>query len=207
MARLLADFPFLILLAAGGIACWTAVALRRVSPVLGAWTDALAAALRLAGVACFAVSFLWAWDLGASRLFSGVVSTFGSYQRPTSGSSTTPWVTALGGALVLAGLGLAGWGLRVKGLGAALTAAPPKRATQPPYARIRRPIGLGAMVGAVGFTLLVQSLPVLVCLLGWLPWVILTLELEEWEMRARHASAHEYLRRTPRYFPLPPWRR
>lgn len=202
MGRVLADFPFLILLLAGALACCSAVALRRAAPVVGAWTDRLAAVLRVAGWVCFVFSFLWAWDLGASRILSGVVSTFGSYQRPTVEQRANPWVSGLGVVVFVVGLGMVIWGVRVKGWVAVFSAAPPRHATNLPYARVKRPIGVGMMLSALGFVILVQSLPVLVCLAAWIPLTLFLLELEEWEMRARHPSAADYLRRTPRYLPL-----
>jgi protein-S-isoprenylcysteine O-methyltransferase Ste14 len=201
MERFLADFPFLISLLAGALACCSAVALRRASVVVGAWASLLAGLMRAAGLAAFAFSFLWAWDLGASRLFSGVVSTFGSYPLPTVQPESNPPAVVLGAVLLAAGVGLAIWGLQTKGWGAALLVAPPRRETKLPYARLKRPIGLGLILAAFGITLLAQSLPLLVCLIAWLPLVLLLLELEEWEMQARFPAARDYLRRTARYLP------
>lgn len=201
MERFLPDFPFLISLLAGALACCSAVALRRVTAAFGAWANLLAGVLRTAGLAAFAFSFLWAWDLGASRLFSGVVSTFGSYPRPIVQQEASPLVVGLGVVVLVAGLGLAAWGVHAKGWGAAFLVAPPRREAKLPYARLKRPIGLGLMLAALGLTVLVQSLPLLVCLVAWLPLVLMLLELEEWEMGARFPAARDYLRRTPRYFP------
>jgi protein-S-isoprenylcysteine O-methyltransferase Ste14 len=201
MERFLADFPFLISLLAGALACCSAVALRRVTAAFGGWANLLAGLLRAAGLAAFAFSFLWAWDLGASQLFSGVVSSYGSYRRPIVEHPTNLVVLVLGVAVLVAGLGLAGWGLRAKGWGAAFLVAPPRREANLPYARLKRPIGLGLMLAALGWTVLVQSLPLLVCLITWLPLMLVLLELEEREMGERFPAARDYLRRTPRYLP------
>jgi len=201
MEHFLADFPFLISLLAGALACCSAAALRRVTAAFGGWASPLAGLLRAAGLAAFAFSFLWAWDLGASRLFSGVVSSYGSYRRPIVEQPASPVAVVLGVVVLVAGLGLAVWGLRAKGWGAAFLVAPPGREAKLPYARLKRPIGLGLMLAALGLTVLVQSLPLLVCLIAWLPLVLLLLELEEWEMGARFPAARDYLRRTPRYLP------
>jgi protein-S-isoprenylcysteine O-methyltransferase Ste14 len=98
---------------------------------------------------------------------------------------------------------LAGWGLRVRGLGPLRVWRVDRFEQRRPFRLLRRPIELGAMAAAAGAAILRNSPTVWVCLAAWiLVWNIM-LELGDWELRQRLPACRDYIKRTPRYLPRP----
>lgn len=184
LGTLILQFPFLLSLLAGVLAGVSAVLLRRATLVLGSGLRWLAWLLTACSVAAAALSFVWAWSL----------------YKPPAGSGN-PLLTALGGLLGLAGVVLALRALSVRGLRDLYTWPAAKLENRSPYRQVRRPIGLGLMMVALGATLVVDTLPAWVCFFVWLILTHIQLEVEEWEMRLRLPGARDYLKRTPRYVP------
>ena len=184
LGTLILQFPFLLSLLAGMLAGLSAVLLRRAALVLGSGLRWLAWLLTACSVAAAALSFVWSWSL---------------YQPPAG--SGNPLLTALGGLLGLAGVLLTLRALSVRGLRELYTWPAAKLENRSPYRQVRRPIGLGLMMVALGATLVVDTFPAWVCFFVWLILTHLQLEVEEWEMRHRLPGARDYLKRTPRYIP------
>ena len=84
--------------------------------------------------------------------------------------------------------------LSVRGLRDLYTWPAAKLENRSPYRQVRRPIGLGLMVVALGATLVVDTLPAWVCFFVWLVLTHIQLEVEEWEMRHRLPGARDYLK-------------
>lgn len=184
LATFLLQFPFVLTLAAGMLAGVSAALLRRTSAVLGSGLRWLGRILSLASVPMAICSFLWSWSM----------------YKPPAGSAD-PLRMALGWLLALGGTALTLRALSVRGLGE-LDAWPAARLeNRTPYRQVRRPIGLGLILLALGATLVVATVPAWVCFLLWLVLILFQLEVEEWELHQRLPAARDYLKRTPRYLP------
>ncbi len=180
---MLAEYPYLILTLGGFLAGCSAILLRRAALVFGAWLGALSLAAAVASAASFLTAFSWA--------------------------ATTPPIATPSGAhivdglfLALAGGALAGWALRIRGVGVLRAWRADRFEGHLPYRAIRRPLELGVMVCATGLCLLRPAAPVWVCLAAWVILWNGMLELGEWELRQRLPACRDYYRRTPRYVPL-----
>lgn len=177
-----ANYPFLMLSLAGFLAGVSAILLRRATSVFGRRLGLLSLAAGVGSAAAFGAAFYWA----AMTPPTGVPSkaeTFG------------------GIALALAGSVLAGWALRVRGIGVLDRWRPERFERRQPYRSIRRPVELGLMACATGLCWLRPAAPVWVWLAAWIvPWNVM-LELGDWELRRRLPACRDYLKRTPRYLP------
>jgi hypothetical protein len=178
------EYPFLLALAAALLAEGSAILLRRVAAVFGRWLWALAALLSVLSLAGIVWSFAWA------------------VQERHLIDASVGWPRgALGGVALLTGLGLAGWSLTVIGRRALYAWPNDRLETRPPYRYIRRPIGLGMTLIAIGAALIVDARPIRVWFVVWWISAQLLFELEEWEIRIRIPAARVYFQRTPRYLP------
>jgi protein-S-isoprenylcysteine O-methyltransferase Ste14 len=207
MAMWLGEFPFLIGLAAGGLAYACGVMLRRGLALAGAgrpptWpTDAL----RLLSVLCLLASFLWAWSMGPSVGPSGVVTTIGTFSPAAMAKQDLSLkalaFTAGSGMLVVAGLALAIWSLTAHIRNGIFGKSPDRLAERPPYRSIRRPMTLGFGLALLAATLLAGTLPAWVCLIVTACLVWLLQEIDDRELRSRFGWVAEQHRRIPRFIP------
>jgi protein-S-isoprenylcysteine O-methyltransferase Ste14 len=111
--------------------------------------------------------------------------------------------TAAGLVLAVAGSALAGWSLRVRGVGV-LRSWRAERSEHPqPFRTLRRPVELGLTLCVLGLCWLRPSATVWICLAAWLTLWNAVLELGDWELRQRLTACRDYLKRTPRYVPVP----
>jgi hypothetical protein len=174
-------FPFLILVLGGFLAGGSAVLLRRAASVFGEWLGLISVAASLSSAVAFVSAFYWSATMAGAPASAAV------------GRSLIGW------ALGLVGGALAGWGLRVRGLGV-LRRWPVERFEQRrPFRLLRRPIELGVTAAAVGLAVLWNASTVWVCLGTWhLAWNLM-LEMGDWELRQRLPACRDYMKRTPRY--------
>jgi len=178
----LVDNPFLILIVGGLMAGISAVLLRRAALVYGAWIGAVSLLASMAEAAAFVAALLWA--------------------ATTSPVGTPPAAAIITGiVLALAGGAVAGWALRVRGIGVLRSWNAERFEKRQPYRTIRRPVELGVMASAAGLCALRPATPVWVWLTIWLAAWSLILELGDWELRLRLPACRDYLKRTPRYLP------
>ena len=200
----LADFPFILALAAALAAGFTAVMLRRAAPAVGTWAFQLGGLMWLVSMAALGWSFIWALNLRLSPGSPGVVTSFGTYgligQEDIDRQIRLPQAV-VGLSIAACGAALGGWALRARSRLGLLAATFPSLVEQAPYRFIRRPgVGAWILVG-LGVTVLADSLPVGVWFLCWLPAVLILAELGEGELRRRYPSLIDYFRRTPRFVP------
>lgn len=178
---MLERFPFTILILGGFLAGGSAILLRRASSVFGERLGLISMAASLGSAVAFVSAFYWAATMAGAPASAAV------------GRSLIGW------ALALAGGTLAGWGLRVRGLGV-LRRWPADRFEQRrPFRLLRRPIELGVMAAAAGLAVLWNASTVWLCLGTWLLAWNLMLEMGDWELRQRLPACRDYMKRTPRY--------
>jgi hypothetical protein len=91
----------------------------------------------------------------------------------------------------------------ILGRQAFLTWPPTRVIDEAPYQARRRPMTLGILMLAVGLALTMSSNEGWIWVATWFALAQPLLELEEWELRARHPEAEAYFKRTPRYFKWP----
>lgn len=207
MERWLGEFPFLIAVAAGGLAYACGLMLRRGLALAGGVRPPMwpADVLRALGVVCWLAAFLWAWSLAPRLGQSGVITSVGTFS-PAALASKDPSPTelawnAVGGLLMLGGaaLGLASLSARIRnGL---FGKSPDRLADRPPYSRIRRPMTLGAGLALLGASLLARSLPAWICLAAVGVVALGLQEIDERELRSRLGWLAEQHRRIPRFIP------
>jgi protein-S-isoprenylcysteine O-methyltransferase Ste14 len=179
---MLLDYPYLLLVLGGFLAGASAVLLRRAESAFGAWLGWMSLLASAASAASFVAGFLWAAAMSAAARPSGVQ-------------------IAAGFVLALAGSALAGWSLRVRGVGVLRAWRADRFERAQPYRTIRRPLELGWTVCVLGLCCLRPSATVWVCLATWLAMWNVLLELGDWEVRQRLPACRDYVKRTPRYVP------
>jgi protein-S-isoprenylcysteine O-methyltransferase Ste14 len=178
----LLDHPYLLPVFGGFLAGASAVLLRKAEAAFGAWLGWLSLLASAASAASFLAGFLWAATMSAAAAPSGLQIVAGF-------------------ALALAGSALAGWSLRVRGVGVLRAWRADRFERAQPYRTIRRPLDLGWMVCVLGLCWLRPSPTVWVCLAAWLAMWNILLELGDWELRQRLPACRDYMKRTPRYVP------
>ncbi len=206
LARLIADFPFVLALLASLIAAASAVLLRRAAPSVGRWAAQAGNVLWLLSLAVNVWSLLWAYSLRIGPGSPGVVTSYGTYglTGPQAGTTNLSLPQLLAG---LAGLAAGGWltvwVLRERARLGMLTAQLPALVERLPYRRLRRPGIAGLILLALGLTILAESLPLWVWFVLWLPTALILAEMAEWEQRRRYPELTDYFHHTPRYLPRP----
>ncbi|MCJ7511812.1 MAG: hypothetical protein MUO23_02445 [Anaerolineales bacterium] len=204
LARLIADFPFVLALLASLAAAASAVLLRRAAPGVGRWAAQAGSLLWLLSLAVNAWSLLWAYSLRIGPGSPGVVTSFGTYGLigPEAGETNVSLPQLLAGLVALAAGGwLTVWVLRERARLGLLTAPLPALVEHLPYRRLRRPGLVGLILLALGLTILAESLPLWVWFVLWLPTALILAEMADWELRRRYPGLAEYFRQTPRYVP------
>ena len=180
---MLERFPFLILILAGFLAGGSAVLLRRAASVYGVSLGFVSLAASVAAAIAFLFAFYWASSMA------------GEITPAAVGWNLVAWVVALAGGV------LAGWGIRVRGVGVLRVWRAEPFEQHRPFRLLRRPIELGVMAVAAGLAILRNATTVWVCLAGWIVLWNLMLELGDWELRQRLPACRDYMKRTPRYLP------
>jgi hypothetical protein len=206
LARLIADFPFVLALLASVVAAASAVLLRRAAPSVGPWAAQAGSVLWLLSLAVNLWSLLWAYSLRIGPGSPGVVTSFGTYGLigPEAGETNLSLPQLLAGLAALAAGGwLAVWVLRERARLGLLTAPLPALVERLPYQRLRRPGLVGLILLALGLTILAESLPLWVWFVLWLPTALTLAEMAEWEQRRRYPELTNYFHHTPRYLPRP----
>jgi protein-S-isoprenylcysteine O-methyltransferase Ste14 len=181
--ELLSKYPFLLTLVLCLLAGLVAVALRRSAVVFGRWLRLLSQIMALCAYAALLYSFIWAWTPPPSML-------------PAASDVGTPW----GWVVVAAGASLMLWSLIALGRRVVLSLSPSRFHGMPPYSLIRRPLELGAMLAALGVTIVKGTLAAWLCLILGVLVANILMEVRDREQLGRRGSA--YLRHTPRYLPL-----
>lgn len=176
-------YPFLLLVVGGFLAGSSAVLLRRAASMLHDGLGAFSLLAGIASAAAFVAAFAWAWTLSPDA-------------APTPLATIGGWLTALAGGA------LAGWALRVRGVGVLRSWRLDRFEQRQPFLTIRRPLELGLMVAVAGVSLLRPAAAMGVFLASWLLAWNAMLELGEWELRRRLPACRDYLKRTPRYLPV-----
>ena len=204
LARLIADFPFVLALVASLLAATSAALLRRAAPIAGRWAAQAGSLLWLLSLAASAWSLIWAYSLRIGPGSPGVVTSYGTYGLidPEQGAGNPDLLQLLFGLAALGTGGwLAVWVLRERARLGVFTAPLPALAPRLPYRRVRRPGTLALILLALGLTILAESLPLWVWFVLWLPTALILAELGEAELRRQHPEMTDYFRRTPRYLP------
>lgn len=179
---MLVDHPYLIPIIGGFLAGCSAILLRRAAEAFGAWLGWLSLAASAASAGSFVAGFLWA-----------------ATTPPVVSPSSVQIFTGL--LFALAGSALAGWSLRVRGVGVLRAWHANRFEQHQPYRSIRRPLELGVMICVAGLCWLRPATPVWLCLAAWVVLWNGMLELGEWELRQRLPACRDYLKRTRRYLP------
>jgi hypothetical protein len=183
-ARFLLSFPFVLTLAGGALAGVSAILVQRASATLGRWLLVPSILLQAAAVLAFGWSLYWSWTLVEPSQNAGF-----------------PVLSALGWALILAGLALGLRAVSVRGMGFLRSWTVARMESRPPYRRIRRPIAAAVFLMLLGITLIVDTVPAYACLIAAVLLTHALLELGDWELQLRLPESRDYIRRTPRYFP------
>lgn len=207
MERWLAEFPFLIAVAAGGMVYTCGLLLRRGLALAAgnhppAWPAEM---LRALGILSWLSAFLWAWSLGPRIGPSGVITTMGTFSPAALASkdlTTAELALAVVSAvLILGGALLAAWSLAARIRNGLFSKSSDRLAHRPPYSRVRRPMTLGAGLALLGATLLAGSIPAWVCLLAVAVLALSLQEIDEGELRSRFPWVAEQHQRIPRFLP------
>ena len=207
MSTWLGEFPFLIGLAAGGVAYVCGLMLRRGLALAGAGRPPAwpADAVRVLGALCLLASFLWTWSLGPDVGPSGVITTMGTFSPAALAkpdlSLEAMALTVGSGLLVLAGLALTAWSITARIRNGIFGKSPDRLADRPPYRSIRRPMTLGFGLALLGATMLAGTLAAWVCLIVAACLVSILQEIDDRELRSRFGWVAEQQLRIPRFIP------
>lgn len=163
----------------------TSVYLMRITaPNFGRWLYRLADILALLSGAALVWSLAWSLMSEAVRL--DVIS---------------PLATLLGFASLLLGAGLTAWAAFTLGGRSFFGGPADEVVNRGPYRALRRPMGAGMYLVAIGAALISGKQAVWTWLGVFVVLSLLLFELEEWELRQRMPEASEYLAKTPRFIP------
>lgn len=184
MIEFISSYPFVLALLAAALAEFSAILVRRMAPTVGRWLWGLAGILSVLSAAGLVWAFVWA----------AVAQT---PQRPP----LSVVFQAIGMLVVVPGGALLAWSV-ISLARQTFYAWPGARlVTGSPYNYLRRPMGVGIGLIALGLALLTNSQAMWVWLLAWAIISPLLFELEEWELKMRLPGAEDYFCRTPRYLP------
>ncbi|HUS85445.1 MAG TPA: methyltransferase [Anaerolineales bacterium] len=185
MVEYISSYPFVLALLAAALAEFSAILVRRTAPMVGKWLWGLAGILSALSAACLVWSFIWAVSL-----------------QTVQKSSSPAGFQAIGMLIVLPGGALLVWSVIALARQTIYAWPEARLITESPYNFLRRPMGVGIGLIALGFALLTNNQASWVWLLVWAIISPLLFELEEWELKMRLLGAENYLNRTPRYLPL-----
>ncbi len=184
MVEVISSYPFVLAFLAAALAEFSATLIRRTAPMMGKWLWGLAGILSTLSAAGLVWSFIWMVSMQSPQLQSPAVV-----------------FQAIGMLIMVPGGFLLIW----SGMSLArqtFYAWPGARlVTKSPYDYLRRPMGVGIGLIALGLALLTNSQASWVWLLAWVILSPLLIELEEWELKMRLPGAEDYFSRTPRYLP------
>ena len=184
MIDFVSSYPFVLALLAATLAEFSAILIRRTAPVVGKWSWGLAGVLSVFSVIGIVWSLLWAVSVQVSEkpAPTAVFQVIGIL------------VSILGGILLL-------WSLISLGRQTVYAWPGARLITKSPFDYLRRPMGAGFGIIALGLALVTNNQANWVWLLGWVVVSPLLSELEEWELKMRIPGAAAYFRSTPRYVP------
>ena len=185
MVEYISSYPFVLALLAAALAEFSAILVRRTAPMGGKWLWGLAGILSALSAACLVWSFIWAVSL-----------------QTVQKSSSPAGFQVIGMLIVLPGGALLVWSVIALARQTIYAWPEARLITESPYNFLRRPMGVGIGLIALGFALLTNNQASWVWLLVWAIISPLLFELEEWELKMRLLGAENYLNRTPRYLPL-----
>ncbi len=184
MVDFISSYPFVLALLAAALAEFSATLIRRTAPMFGKWLWGLAGILSALSAAGLVWSFIWAVSVQSPQL-----------QPPAVISQVIGMLIAfLGGILLIWSASSLARKTFYAWPGASLV-------TESPYDYLRRPMGVGIGLIALGLALLTNNQASWVWLLVWAILSPLLFELEEWELKMRLPGAEDYFSRTPRYLP------
>ena len=184
MIEFISSYPFVLALLAAALAKFSAILVRRTAPMVGKWLWGLAGILSALSAAGLVWSFIW------------MVAT-----QPAQPQPPAVVFQAIGMLIIVPGGILLIWSV-ISLARQTFYAWPGARlVTKIPYNYLRRPMGVGIGLIALGLALLTNNQASWVWLLTWAILSPLLFELEEWELKMRLPGAEDYFRRTPRYLP------
>jgi len=184
MIEFISSYPFVLALLAAALAEFSAILVRRTAPMVGKWLWGLAGILSALSAAGLVWSFIWMVSMQPSQLQPPAVV-----------------FQAIGMLIIVPGGILLIWSV-ISLARQTFYAWPGARlVTKSPYDYLRRPMGVGIGLVALGLALLTSSQASWVWLLAWAILSPLLFELEEWELKMRLPGASDYFSRTPRYLP------
>ncbi len=184
MIEFISSYPFVLALLAAALAEFTAIIVRWTAPMVGKWLWGLAGILSALSAASLVWSFIW------------VVAV-----QPPQHQPQAVVFQAIGMLILVPGGILLIWSL-ISLARQTLYAWPGARlVTKSPYDYLRRPMGAGIGLIALGLAVLTGSQASWVWLLTWTILSLLLFELEERELKMRLPGAEDYFSRTPRYLP------
>ena len=184
MIEFISSYPFMLALLAAALAEFSAILVRRTAPMIGKWLWGLAGILSALSAAGLIWSFIWALSM-----------------QPPQPQPPAVVLQAIGMLIVVPGGILLIWSL-ISLARQTFYAGPGARlVTKSPYDYLRRPMGVGIGLIALGLAVLTGSQASWVWLLTWAILSPLLFELEEWELKMRLPGAEDYFSRIPRYLP------
>jgi len=185
MVEYISSYPFSLALIAAALAEFSAILVRRTAPMVGRWFWGFAGILSALSAAGLVWSFIWAVSLRSPQ----------APPPPVFNQTIGMLIIVPGGVLLI-------WSLISLGRQTIYAWPRARLITRRPYNILRRPMGVGIGLIALGFALLTNNHASWVWLLVWAIISPLLFELEEWELKMRLLGAENYLNRTPRYLPL-----
>ena len=184
MIEFISSYPFVLALLAAALAEFSAILVRRTAPMIEKWLWGLAGILSALSAAGLIWSFIWVLSM-----------------QPPQPQPPAVVFQAIGMLIVVPGGILLIWSL-ISLARQTFYAGPGARlVTKSPYDYLRRPMGVGIGLIALGLAVLTGSQASWVWLLTWVILSPLLFELEEWELKMRLPGAEDYFSRTPRYLP------
>ena len=184
MIEFISSYPFVLALLAAALAEFSAILVRRTAPIIGKWLWGLAGVLSVLSAAGFVWSFIWAVS----------VQTPQNPPPPVVFQAIGMLIAVLGGVLLV-------WSMISLARQTIYAWPGAQLITKSPYDYLRRPMGVGIGLIALGLAFLTNSQAIWVWLLAWTIISPLLFELEEWELKMRLPDAADFLTRTPRYLP------
>jgi len=203
MGQVLLNYPFLLTLAAGFVAAFSAVLARRAAAGLGGGLRWLSGLLSACAVLAFVGSFLWSWGWTGMRSLPGIVTSIATYAMPENAPSALATGTGvLGWLIVVGGVALACWGIAARIRATVYRRSAQRMGQTVPYTRVRRPVTLGLMGAGLGASIVAGTVSAWLCFGIWAVCLQPLLELSDWDLASRLPAERDYQRRTSRYLPI-----